>query len=211
VSSSVIESLSRVLLLDKQERKHLYLLANQPIPTDVIECQRGVSPSLQHVLDSLAFCPSLVTDQRWNVIAWNKEANLLFGNFEEMNARERNIVWEMFTDIKYKQMFSDWNLYAKHLLGAFRASCGQYIEDLWLVQLVDDLKMQSTEFNAWWSLHEIENSSVKYKKLDHPTAGLLEFEVNNLDVSDNLALKLIIHVPSPRTDTAEKMKSLLDK
>jgi hypothetical protein len=211
VSSSVIESLSRVLLLDRNERKHLYLLANLPLPTDIPEYQGVVSPSLQHVLDCLTFCPSLITDQRWNVIAWNREAGLLFGDFAKMNARERNIVWTMFTDAKYKQLFPDWNLYAKRVLGAFRASCGQYVEDSWLVQFVEDLKMQSSEFHTWWSLHEIENSSEKYKKLNHPTVGTLEFEVSNFDVSDHLGLKLIVHVPQPETETAAKIKLLLEK
>lgn len=189
---------------------HLYLLANQPLPAEILEYQSAVSPSLQHVLDSLVFCPSLISDQRWNVIAWNKESSLLFGDFAKMNVRERNIVWAMFTDNKYKQLFFDWSLYAKTLVGAFRASCGQYIEDPWLVQFVDDLKLQSKEFDEWWSLHDIESSSEKYKKLNHPIAGILEFEVNNFDVLDNKGLKLIVHVPLPGTDTAKKIKSLLD-
>ena len=210
VSTSIMESLSRVLLLDRNERRHLYLLANLPLPADVPEYQSAVSPALQHVLNSLVLCPSLVTYQRWNVIAWNKEANLLFGNFEEMNGRERNIVWSMFADEKYKQLFPDWTLYAKRLLGAFRASCGQYIEDSWLAQFVDDLKTQSAEFEAGWSLHEIENSCEQYKRLNHPTAGMLDLEVNNFDVSDNMGLKMVVHVPAPGTDTADKLKLLME-
>lgn len=210
VSAQIIESLSRVLLLDKQERIHLYLLANQPLPADIPEYHGSVSPALQHVLDSLILCPSLVTDQRWNVIAWNKASCFIFGDFTKMNVRERNIVWAMFTDDKYKQLLVDWDQYAKRLLGRFRATCGQYIEDTWLVQFIEDLKMQSTEFNSWWPLHEIESSSEKYKQLNHPTAGILDFEVSNFDVSDHSGLKLIVHVPLPGTDTAERMKFLLD-
>ncbi len=210
VSSSVIESLCRVLLLDKNERRHLYLLADQTIPIDAREYKSKVDPALQHVLDSLVFCPSLIMDQRWNVIAWNKEACLLFGDFADMNVRERNVVWSMFTNKDFKQLFSDWSLYAKRLLGAFRASCGQYVEDPWLVQFIDDLKIQSTEFTALWSLHEIESTCEKYKKLNHPTVGILDFEVNNFEVSDNKGLKMIVHVPLHGTDTAEKIKSLLD-
>jgi len=209
VSTPVIESLSKVLMLDKQERIHLYLLANQPLPTDIPGNQGTVSPILQHVLDSLLCCPSLVTDQRWNVIAWNEAACLIFGDFSKMNVRERNIVCAMFTDNKYKQLFVDWNLHAKGLLGRFRSTCGQYIEDSWLSQLIDDLKMQSTEFNLWWPLHEIESNSEKYKQLNHPIAGILDFEVSNFDVSDNSGLKLIVHTPISETDTAAKMKLLL--
>ncbi len=168
VSAQVVESLCRILLLDKQERIHLYRLANQPIPTDIQECQETVSPILQHVLDSLVLCPSFIADQRWNVIAWNKAACLLFGDFNEMNARQRNVVWAMFTDDYFKELYVDWNKHAKSLLGRFRSTCGKYIEDSWLNQFIDDLKVQSLEFNSWWPLHEIQNDSGVYKHFNHP-------------------------------------------
>jgi len=209
VSTQVIESLSKVLLLDKQERIHLYLLANQPLPADIPGYQEAVSPILQHFLDSSIFSPSLVLDQRWNVIAWNKAACLIFGDFSEMNVRDCNIVWAVFTDNKYKQLLVDWDLHAKGLIGRFRSACGQYVEDSWLAQFIDDLKAQSTEFNLWWPLHEIESNSEKYKKLNHSIAGILDFEVSYFDVSDNSGLRLIVHTPLPGTYTASKMESLL--
>jgi len=211
VSTPVVESLSKVLLLDKQERRHLYLLANQPLPPDIPGYQGAISSALQHVLDSLTLSPALVTDQRFNVIAWNKAACLLFGEFSEMNARERNIVWAMFTDEKYKQLYIDWTLYAKNLLGRFRSTCGQYIEDAWIAQFIDDLKAQSEEFNIWWPLHEIQNDTGLSKQLNHPAVGLLDFEISNFDVSDNSGLKMVVHVPLSGTDTAAKIKSLLNE
>lgn len=211
VSPQVIESLSKVLLLNKQERIHLYLLSNQPLPTDIPEYKETVSPILQHVLDSLIFSPSLVMDQRWNVIAWNEAARVVLGNFSEMSVRQRNIVWAMFTDNAYKQLFVDWNLHAKGLLGKFRSTCDQYIEDFWLVQFINDLKIQSTEFNLWWPLHEIQSKSEVYKQLKHPTAGILDFEVSKFDISDNSGLTLIVHTPLSGTDTNTKMKLLLDE
>lgn len=210
VSSQVLESLSRVLMLDKQERIHLHLLANQPLPAEIPASQGAISPILQHVLDNMTLCPSLVTDQRWNVIGWNKAACAILGDFSIMNARERNIVWAMFTDEKFKQLYVDWEQHAKGLLGRFRSTCGQYIEDSWLGQFIEDLKKESKEFDAWWSLHEIKNNNEVYKQLNHPIAGKLEFEVSNFDVSDNSGLKMIVHIPCPGTDTNEKMRMLVE-
>lgn len=209
VSAQVIESLSKILLLDKQERLHLYLLANQPIPTDIPEYQGTVSPILQHVLDSLTLCPSFIADRRWNVIAWNKAACAVLGDFCKMNARQRNVVWAMFTENYFKQLYFDWDLHAKSLLGRFRLTCGKYIEDSWLKQFIDDLRMQSTEFNLWWPLHEIQNDSGVYKQLNHPVAGILDFESSSFDIPDNSGFKLFVHVPLSGTDTVTKMKSLL--
>lgn len=208
VSVQVIESLSRVLLLDKEERIHLYLLANQPLPVDIPQYHGTISPVLQHVLDRLVDCPSLITDQRWNVIGWNTEACLLFGEFSQMNSRERNIVWAMFTDEKYKSLYEDWEFYAKVLVGKFRSSCGKYVEDAWLTQFIKELKEQSKFFEDLWSLHEIQTNSEIDKKLNHPMVGKLEFEVCNFELADNTALKMIVHTPKVGTDTAIKMGML---
>lgn len=210
VSTQVIESLSRVLMLDKQERIYLHLLANQPLPEEIPGYLGAVSPILQHVLDSLKYCPSLVTDQWWNVVAWNKAACSIFGDFTKMTTRERNIVWAMFTDSKYKKLFVDWDMHAKGLVGRFRATCGQYIEDSWYVQFIEELKLQSAEFSLWWTLHDIESNSEKFKQMNHPLVGTLDFEVCNFDVADNSGLKLIVHNPLIGTDTSAKMKSLVD-
>jgi len=177
---------------------------------NISEYNSDVGSALQNVLDSLTLNPSLITYQRFNVIAWNKAACLLFGEFNEMNSRERNIVWAMFTDKKYKKLYVDWILYAKNLLGRFRLTCGQYIEDTWIAQFVDDLKTQSDEFNLWWSLHEIQNNTEITKQLNHPVVGLLDFEICNFDIPDNSGMKMVVHSPFPETDTIEKMKELLN-
>ncbi len=211
VSAQVIESLSRVLMLDKQERIHLFRLANQPLPPDVPECQIATSPILQHVLDSLALCPSFIADQRWNVIAWNQAACILLGDFETMNARQRNVVWAMFTDDYFKRLYDNWDMYAKSLLGRFRLTCGKYIEDPWFAAFIEDLKAHSNEFARWWPLHEIIDDGGIYKHFNHPAAGVLDFESSCFDVPDNSGLRLFVHVPAPGTDTADKMKQLLGK
>jgi len=208
VSAQVIESLARVLLLDKQERIHLYRLANQPLPADIPQYQGTVSPILQHVLDSLALCPSMVTDQRWNIIAWNQAACCVYGDMGQMNSRQRNMVWAMFTEQYYRQLYTDWELLAKDLLGRFRSACGKYVEDPWLTQFIDDLRGQSVEFDRWWPLHELQDDGGVYKQLNHPVAGIMDFESSSYDVPDS-GLRLFIHVPMPDTDTAAKMKSLL--
>lgn len=211
VSNQVIESLSRVLMLDKQERVHLYRLADQPLPQEVPEGLNAVSPILQHVLDSLTLCPSFIADQHWNVLAWNKAASFILGDFTKMSGIHRNVVWGMFTEEYYKRLYLHWDLHARSLLGRFRSSCGKYIEDHWFIKLIEDLKAISPEFSMWWPLHDISDDSGVYKQFNHPVAGNLEFESNCFDVADNSGLRMFVHVPAPGTNTAEKMKLHLDK
>lgn len=211
VSAQVIESLARVLMLDRQERLHLYTLANQPAPNEVPVHEKVVSPLLQHVLDNLAVCPAFIMDARWNVMAWNQAARLVFGYSDDMNIRERNIVWMMFTREDYKQLFTDWEQHARGMLGRFRSAYDQYVEDPWLLQFVDELKKESKEFAYFWSQHDVQKNDIVYKHLNHAVAGELFFEFSSFEVSDNSGLTLIINTPVANTDTAAKLQFLMEK
>lgn len=46
VSAQVLESLSRVLMLDEEETRHLYILANQISPKSIPPHQQIISPML---------------------------------------------------------------------------------------------------------------------------------------------------------------------
>lgn len=43
-----------------------------------------------------------------------------------------------------------WEFHAKGLLARFRSTCGRYVENPWLGQLIDDLKMQSILCGKLW-------------------------------------------------------------
>ncbi len=124
-----------------------------------------------------------------------------------MSDRQKNVVWGMFTDDYFKQLYADWDLYARVLIGRFRATCGKYIEDPWLVRFIEDLKNESAEFKQWWPLHDIQDDSSVYKTMNHPTAGALYFESSSFDVPDHSGLRLFVHTPLPDTDTGEKIKA----
>ena len=211
VSTEVIESLSRVLMLDKEERVHIYTLARQVPPADIPLYQGTVSPILQHVLDNLTLSPSFIMDTRWNIIAWNKAASVVFVDYSKINAHERNMVWMMFTNSNYKQLFIDWEFHAQGMLARFRSTCGQFIEDPWLLKFIEDLKNESKEFNLWWSKHDVQRKSEVYKKLNHPIVGTMVFEFSSFDISDNSSLKMIVNTPFSETDTDIKVKLLLEK
>ena len=211
VSAEVLESLSRVLMLDKQERIHLYTLARQAPPTDIPLYQGTVSPMLQHVLDNLILSPSFIMDTRWNIIAWNKAASVVFADFSKIDVSKRNMVWMMFNSDDYKKLFIDWEFHAQGMLARFRSTSVQYIEDPWLVKFIEDLKNESEEFNLWWSKHDVQRKSEIYKKLKHPIVGTMVFEFSSFDVSDNSSLKLIVNTPFSGTDTDMKVKLLLEK
>lgn len=211
VSSQVLESLSRVLMLEEQEIIHLYTLAQQTPPTAVPASIEAVNPMLQHVLDSLTLSPSIILDGRWNILAWNKAASAIFLDYSRIEVSKRNSLHIMFTNKTYKCLFPNWEFLAKGMLARFRAACSKFIDDPWLVEMVNHLRAESREFNEWWHLHHVESEQEIYKTIQHPTLGVLSFEHTSFLVCDDTQLKMTINTPLAGTDTGAKIKRLLDR
>lgn len=210
VSDQVIESLSRTLFLNDEEEDYLRMLTTHPtkLPKNALATVR---PTLQHILNSMQYCPSLITDQFLNVLAWNKASLVLLGDFESMNERDRNMVWAMFTDHRFRSLYENWDKQAMGLIGRFRLIRGQHVDNEWLSEFIKDLKEASQEFKSWWSLHDVMNNDDVYKILNHPELGRLEFEVCNFDMADDSGLKMIVHTPKDGTDTDLKIRKAVEK
>ncbi|GAJ25583.1 hypothetical protein JCM15457_453 [Liquorilactobacillus sucicola DSM 21376 = JCM 15457] len=209
VSAQVLESLTRVLMLNGEETRHLYILANQPAPINIPPHYQIINPMLQRILDSLSYSPALILDTRWNLIAWNNAARVALIDFDAINVEDRNCVWLMFTNSHYKKRFDNWENQAQGLVARFRAECSKYIEDPWVTEFVQKLKKESSDFSKWWSMHNVEQERENYKVFNHPTAGKLTFEHTSFFVADNMNLKLFINAPVPGTNTENKMKNLI--
>src|SRR5689334_22538889 len=59
-STQVLESLAEALRLTPNERRHLFLLAGQPLPSSALPLEECVSPDLQQMLDDLNPTPACV-------------------------------------------------------------------------------------------------------------------------------------------------------
>jgi len=211
VSEQLLESLCRVLFLTKEERNHLFILAAKTFPSDDYPEQSPITAALQNVLDSLDVIPAYLMDNRWDVIAWNKSACKIFCDFSTINPNERNIVWLMFKNSEYMDLFNDWDFHARGILARFRATCGKHIDDDWFTAFINKLRAESSAFNEWWSIYDVHGMSDIIKEITHPTIGSLSFEFNSFDVSDNANLKLILHTPLAGTDTKDKIMLLMSE
>jgi hypothetical protein len=212
VSAQVLESIARVLQLDSNERKHLFLLALQQLPADLTPVESVISPMLQTFLDRQGTSPAFVTDQRLNVVAWNKAASMIYGNYETMSTRERNTVWRTFTSPYVRQLLQEtWETHARHRLAQFRASYGKFAGDPWWMELIGELNQVSAEFNAWWPQHDVLNGPEGKKINHHPTVGLLVFDQISFLVSDAPHLTVTINIPSNDDNTISKLSKLLSE
>jgi hypothetical protein len=212
VSAQVLESIARALQLDSNERKHLFLLALQQLPADLTSAESDISPTLQSFLDLQGISPAFITDQRLNIVAWNKVASMIYGKYETMSTRERNTVWRTFTSPYVRQVLQEtWETQARHRLAQFRASYGKFVGDPWWMELIEELNQVSAEFREWWPQHDVLNGPEGKKINHHPAAGLLVFNQISFLVSDAPHLTVTINIPSNDDDMISKLSKLLSK
>src|SRR5581483_662732 len=65
-STPVLESLAQALRLTPNERRHLFLLAGQPLPAPVSPAEESIGPALQQVLSDLNPSPAYVLGRRYD-------------------------------------------------------------------------------------------------------------------------------------------------
>ncbi len=210
-STQVLERLVQTLRLDVNERSHLFLLAHQQPPPALLLEPEVVSPALQHFLDQFGTRPAFVSGRRWDILAWNDAGCAVFDDFRLRTARERNTVWGIFTDPRSRQFVVDWEEDARHILAQFRNSCGRYLGDAQLTELIHDLQLCSPEFRAWWPDHEVRSGQEGRKTLNHPQVGYLMFERLTFQVFDTPDLKVTVYTPLEEADTPRKVEQLLDQ
>lgn len=207
-SGQVLESLARVLQLPPHEKGYLFTLAGQqpePSPPQTVE---AVDPTLQHILDHQGCYPAYVMDHYWFILAWNRAALRLFGDFEAMLPEERNMVWYTLVRPETRRLVVDWAERARRLIAEFRADCSPYAADPELTGLLERLKAKSPDFARWWSQHDLEQRDGGRRDFNHPKVGRLALTQTTLRLSHQPQIKLVLHVPLPLFDSEAKLSRL---
>jgi transcriptional regulator with XRE-family HTH domain len=208
-SPEVLSALSDVLKLDPTERQHLFLLADRTPPALRADDPDVVEEPLRHMLLSLSMQPAYVIGRRWDVLAWNRAAEALFGDYGRLDGDERNIMHLIFVDRDHRALLVDWEEIAEASLAMFRADTVRCSGDPDFERLIAKLTAKSREFREWWPRHEVLRRLSSQKRIMHPLCGKMAFENTTFAVNDRPDMKLIVYTPLKEDNTSEKLKSLL--
>jgi MmyB-like transcription regulator ligand binding domain len=209
VSVQVLEGIARALKLNLDERNHLFLLADQSPPIDPTQPQEIASPLLLQALDRFGTNPVYITGQRWDLLAWNQAACAVFGDFESLPLKERNILWFVFMNENLRQILIDWETHARLVLAQFRVNYSRFVGDPWFAELINALEVASPEFHLWWKEHDILGRTDGHKEIDHPLVGRLALNYVVFKVADSPNLEVVMYLPLPESDTELKLQRLL--
>ena len=208
-SAEVLDRISRALMLTDVEREHLFLVGLGRPPEARYHAAGGVTPRLQRVLDALDPCPAVIRTAIWDVVAWNRAATVIFGDYGAAPPEQRNILRYFFLDPRARASQYDWESVARFVLGAFRADAVRAGAAAEVEPLVDELRRLSPEFRSMWRDNDVRgHHGEAVKHIKHPTLGPLAIEYSAFAVDGRTDLTMVVYNPATPKD-AERIKSLL--
>jgi MmyB-like transcription regulator ligand binding domain len=95
-------------------------------------------------------------------------------------------------------------------VASFRAEAGTRLGEPPFSDLVDRLLQASDAFRAAWETYDIEALPSRERLMRHPEVGDLHLVQHSLSPSGDPGLQVVIFTPKPATDTAQRIRRLLD-
>ncbi|MEE2569985.1 helix-turn-helix transcriptional regulator [Pseudarthrobacter sp. J64] len=208
-SRAVLDAVSRALRLDSSEHAHMMdLLENCAASGRTPEAAQRIRPALRNLLDAVGDVPALILGRRSDVLAGNRLAFLLFTDFPELPAAERNLTRWIILDPQARELFRDWKTVAEQAAGALRADVGRHPNDPQANQLVGELAVHSEHFRQWWAGHRVTAPSAGIVRLHHAAVGDLELNFENLVLPDDPEQVLRVYSAKPGTPSADALTLL---
>ncbi|GAA5028304.1 helix-turn-helix transcriptional regulator [Streptomyces siamensis] len=209
VSAEVLDAIARALRLTDAEHAHLTHLA-KPKQHKRKQAARPqqVRPALRQLLDSMDGVPAYLTGRRSDILAWNRMAAAIFGDWSEMPPQERNWARLVFLKPEYRDLYVEWEQKAIDIVCMLRMDAGCHPDDPRLSALVGELSVKSEDFRRLWATHDVKEKSHGMKHLRHPLVGELSLRFESFRLVDDGELALITYHAEPDSASAEALRLL---
>lgn len=209
VSAEVLDAIARALRLTDAEHAHLTHLARPAgHKKKASPARQQVRGALRQLLDTVDTVPAYVTGRRADILAWNRTASALFGDWAELAPQERNWARLIFLRPDYRELFVDWGSKAADVVSYLRMDAGCHPDDPKLSALVGELSVKSEEFRRLWATHDVKEKGHGTKQIRHPLVGELTLSYETLRLPDDAEQSLVIYHAEPGSASAEALRLL---
>jgi transcriptional regulator with XRE-family HTH domain len=212
-SSSVLEALSQALQLDDTERAHLFDLARAAdgIPTSGrprrrTSTQSASRPSLQWAMEAITDGIAFVRNSRHDLLATNALGRVFYSPVIGDGGRIPNLARFQFLDPASRDFYPEWDLFAHMCVAIMRAEAGRDPHDRGLQDLVGELSTQSETFRRLWGSHDVRTHGTGTKRFNHPDVGELVLAYEELAITAEPGLILMIYTAEPGSPSAERLR-----
>ncbi|MET8170616.1 helix-turn-helix transcriptional regulator [Streptomyces sp. NPDC005329] len=209
VSAEVLDAIARALRLSDAEHAHLTHLAKpkqqKKKPAGRTQQVRG---PLRTLLDTMEGGPAILVGRRSDILAWNRMAAAVFGDWAELPAHERNWARLVFLRPEYRDLFVDWEHKASDVVSQLRMDAGSHPNDPRLSALVGELSVKSEEFRRLWAAHDVKDKCHGVQRLHHPLVGELDLRLESFHLADDHEQTLATYHAEPGSPSAQALRLL---
>jgi transcriptional regulator with XRE-family HTH domain len=206
-SEAVLDAIARALRLDDAERAHLFDLS-RPVPRRRAARPERVRPQLRRLLDALHDVPAMVIGRRMDVLAWNRLAAALLGDWGALPREQRNSARQFFLDDGARALYVDWDENARATVAWLRMAAGRHPDDAGLAELIGELSMKSEEFRRLWPRHDVREKTHGTKRLRHPIVGPLTLSYETLILPGDRDQALFLYTAEPGSESETALRLL---
>jgi transcriptional regulator with XRE-family HTH domain len=209
VSAEVLDAIACALRLSDAEHAHLLDLAKpKRQKKKAVARPQQVRVGLLQLLESVDTVPAYVSGRRSDILAWNRLASALFGDWGQLPPAERNWARLVFLNPGYRDLFVDWDRKASDMVSFLRMDAGRHPDDPRLSALVGELSVKSEEFRRLWATHDVREKSHGAKRMRHPLVGELTLSFETFRLVDDADQSFVTYHAEPGSPSAEALRLL---
>lgn len=215
VSAEVLDAIARALRLTDTEHAHLTHLAHPKQAKKRKRFQGGCAPQptrvrveLQQLIDAMDGIPAYVLGRRLDVLAWNRMAAALLGDFAALDPADRNLARHTFLDPAARDFYAEWETKATDIVSVLRLEAGLCPDDPQLSALVGELSVKSEDFRRLWAAHTVQQKGHGTKRIRHPQVGELTLAYETLTLPDTHDQSLVTFHAEPGSASEESLRLL---
>ncbi len=207
VSDEVLDALARALRLDEVEQAHLHDLAAPASRRRASgpEARQRPDPGLLRVMTALDHVPVLLLGHRGEVLARNALLRAVLGRPLEPGT---SFVRFLFGDPIARERIVNWADFASASVAALRREAGRRPHDRALTALVDELRVVDPDAARWWEDHAVRDYASVAKRIRHPEAGALCFDIEIVAAPHDPEQRLVVYTAEPGSATARVLPLL---
>jgi transcriptional regulator with XRE-family HTH domain len=199
-SSAVLERIAKALRLSASDRGYLFgLVAGQAKVAEPLS--DTVERAFQLVLESMRTTPAFIVNPRWDVIAFNGLADIIYDWKGDGGRYSTNMIWRTFTDPERRRLYVNWKTQIPRALALVRASYASRLGDQSFEELLRALRHASPEFAQMWALQQTGPLSPEPFELQSDRLGRLSAYSTRFTIPTHPGYTMFVLVPANAATT----------
>lgn len=114
----------------------------------------------------------------------------------------------LFLDPVARERIVNWADFASAAVAALRREAGRRPHDRLLAGLIDELRSVDRDVARWWDDHAVRDYASVAKRVRHPDAGDLSFDIETVSPPQEPDQRLIVYTAEPDSPTARLLPLL---